>query len=157
MKNKLVTLAQELHDGIAQDLVALGFSIDSIIATSASDTAKSDLRAVRFTITELIEKVRVEIHQLRAGNDPIAFKIKGNFSFEIQRVVAEIIRNIEAHSQASKIQISISDNGIGGAQARAGSYGLAGIQERVANLNGETLIESNENGTKIVINIPLDK
>ena len=157
MKNELVTLAQELHDGIAQDLVALGFSIDGIIAASASENVKSELRVIRFTITELIEKVRLEIHQLRAGSDPINSNATGDFSYEIQRVFTEIIRNIEQHSQATRLLISIADNGIGGVHEKVGSFGIAGIQERIANLNGETLIESNETGTKIVLNIPLDK
>jgi len=157
VKNELVTLAQELHDGIAQDLVVLGFSIDGVIAASANENIKSELRVIRFTITELIEKVRLEIHQLRSGTEPINSNATSNFSYEIQRVLAEIIRNIEQHSQATQLQISIIDNGIGGAQAKTGSFGIAGIQERMANLNGETLIESSENGTKIVLHIPLDK
>ena len=40
MNNERVTLAQELHDGIAQDLVVLGFSIDQAI----SDCNDPDLK-----------------------------------------------------------------------------------------------------------------
>jgi two-component system, NarL family, sensor histidine kinase LiaS len=65
VKDEFVTLAQELHDGIAQDLVGLGFSIDNAISNSADPTTRTELRAVRFAITEIIEKVRIEIHRLR--------------------------------------------------------------------------------------------
>ncbi|MEY2951712.1 MAG: hypothetical protein RL622_789, partial [Actinomycetota bacterium] len=49
MNNERVTLAQELHDGIAQDLVALGFSIDAVIASDITAEARSSLRSIRFT------------------------------------------------------------------------------------------------------------
>ena len=63
MNNERVTLAQELHDGIAQDLVVLGFSIDHAISICQETEVKNSLRQIRFTTTELIEKVN-----LRGGN-----------------------------------------------------------------------------------------
>jgi NarL family two-component system sensor histidine kinase LiaS len=51
MNNRRVILAQELHDGIAQDLVGLGFSIDSLISTTEVLETKDSLRKVRFAIT----------------------------------------------------------------------------------------------------------
>ena len=63
MNNERVTLAQELHDGIAQDLVVLGFSIDQAISLSQEAEVKSELRAIRFTTTQLIEKLRKQMHQ----------------------------------------------------------------------------------------------
>jgi signal transduction histidine kinase len=38
-----------------------------------------------------------------------------------------------------------------------GSFGLEGIQERVNKLNGEITIESNQQGTRIGVRIPLDR
>ena len=58
MNDGRVTLAQELHDGIAQDLVGLGFSIDSLISRTEDLETKDSLRKVRFAITALIDKVR---------------------------------------------------------------------------------------------------
>jgi signal transduction histidine kinase len=69
MNDRRVILAQELHDGIAQDLVGLGFSIDSLISSTQDQQAKDALRELRFAITKLIEKVRLEIHQLRTASD----------------------------------------------------------------------------------------
>ena len=157
MKNERVSLAQELHDGIAQDLVALGFSIDALIAGEKSPETKGALRHIRFTITDLIEKVRREIHALRTNIEPMDTSMDTNMTYELQRVFLEILRNVQMHSQASMLTLEVRDNGIGGAQEKLGSFGLAGIQERTQKLNGEIHIDSNEEGTKIRIQIPLDR
>jgi signal transduction histidine kinase len=157
MNNERVTLAQELHDGIAQDLVVLGFSIDQVISQCEDPELKSSLRLIRFSTTALIEKVRSEIHQLRAApplqgdNSPL------DSMHETLRIVQELLRNIEKHSGASKVRIEIQDDGVGGVSLREGSYGLRGIQERVEKLNGEISIDSSAQGTKIGVTIPLDR
>ena len=59
-------LARELHDGIAQDLVALGYSLDLILADPAMDkTSRAAIRKTRLDIDALIYKVRREILALR--------------------------------------------------------------------------------------------
>jgi len=156
VKNELVTLAQELHDGIAQDLVGLGFSIDNAISHSRENETRKELRAIRFAITEQIEKVRTEIHRLRSLT-PTQVPLTTQYSYELNRIFSEILRNVDQHSKATSLSITIADNGIGGALEKNGSFGIVGIKERVSALHGETLIESDQNGTKIVINIPLDK
>ena len=155
MNQRRVTLAQELHDGIAQDLVGLGYSIDSLIASTQDVKSKDSLRTVRFMITELIEKVRQEIHQLRSASDLLSENTHNDLHFELQRVVSEILRNISEHSGASHLTLEISDNGVGGAQKKEGSFGLIGIQERITGLNGDIHIDSSQQGTKIRIEIPL--
>ena len=157
MSDRRVTLAQELHDGIAQDLVGLGFSIDSLISTSHDQTAKESLRQLRFLITELIDKVRLEIHQLRSATDLISKGEEKDFSYELLRVLSEILRNVEEHAHASHLSIQITDNGIGGAQSKEGSFGLAGIRERIASIGGDIRIDSDLQGTKISIELPLER
>ena len=157
MNNERVALAQELHDGIAQDLVALGFSIDAQIAVSHSADEKAYLRELRFTITTLIDKVRTEIHTLRLDQQPISTVEESNLSYELQRIFLEIVRNVENHSGASTLSIEVTDDGVGGAVVKEGSFGLSGIQERTKKLNGEIQIDSNTDGTKIRITIPLDR
>lgn len=123
-----VRLAQELHDGIAQDLVAFGYSIDLLLG--APDTpikTRIDLRTLRFGITDLITKVRDEIFTLR-NSAPISFidslqtialeifpnttiKSENNASlthtqaFELLRIATEVIRNASRHSGATQIEI----------------------------------------------------
>jgi NarL family two-component system sensor histidine kinase LiaS len=157
MNDRRVILAQELHDGIAQDLVGLGFSIDSLISTSHDQTAKESLRQLRFLITELIDKVRLEIHQLRSATDLISKGEEKDFSYELLRVLSEILRNVDEHAHASHLSIQITDNGIGGAQSKEGSFGLTGIRERIASIGGDIRIDSDQQGTKISIELPLER
>jgi NarL family two-component system sensor histidine kinase LiaS len=156
VKNEHVTLAQELHDGIAQDLVGLGFSIDNAISHSKDPETRKELRAIRFVISEQTEKVRVEIHRLRSLS-PNQTRSTPDFSYQLSQIFNEILRNVLQHSKATSLSITIADNGIGGATEKVDSFGLLGIKERVHFLRGETLIESDQNGTKIAIHIPLDK
>jgi signal transduction histidine kinase len=156
MNNERVTLAQELHDGIAQDLVVLGFSIDQAISLSTETSVKSALREIRFTTTELIHGVRRQLHQLRADDPLLSQGEQIDTMHETLRIVQEILRNIEKHSAATSIEISISDNGKGGVTQSRGSFGLQGLHERVEKLNGEIAIESSTQGTKIGVRIPLD-
>jgi signal transduction histidine kinase len=155
VKNEIVTLAQELHDGIAQDLVGLGFSIDNAISHSKDTETRKELRVIRFAISEEIEKVRVEIHRLR-NLSPNQGLSTPDFSYQLTQIFNEVLRNVIQHSKATSLSITIADNGIGGAKEIEGSFGLLGIKERVHLLRGETLIESDQNGTKIVVTIPLD-
>ena len=157
MNERRVVLAQELHDGIAQDLVGLGFSIDSLISTSHDQIAKESLRQLRFSVTELIDKVRLEIHQLRTATDLISKTEEKDFSYELLRVLSEILRNVEEHSHASHLSIQVTDNGIGGAQSKEGSFGLTGIRERIASIGGDIRIDSDQQGTKISIELPLER
>ena len=157
MSDQRENLAQELHDGIAQDLVGLGFSIDSLISTTEVLETKDSLRKVRFAITELIDKVRLEIHHLRTSSELISDTTEVEMNYELLRVLSEVLRNVSEHAHASHLSIQIADNGIGGAQSKEGSFGIVGIQERIAMLGGDITIDSSERGTKISIELPLER
>jgi two-component system, NarL family, sensor histidine kinase LiaS len=157
VNNERVTLAQELHDGIAQDLVVLGFSIDHAISICHEADLKNSLREIRFTTTELIEKVRKQMHELRSSEPLMMPTGQVDIMFETLRVVQEVLRNIDKHSGATYCDIQITDDGVGGVTDKVGSFGLAGLQERVKKLNGEITIDSDPQGTRIGVRIPLDR
>jgi signal transduction histidine kinase len=157
VNNERVTLAQELHDGIAQDLVVLGFSIDHAISICHEADLKNSLREIRFTTTELIEKVRKQMHELRSSEPLMMPTGQVDIMFETLRVVQEVLRNINKHSGATYCDIQITDDGVGGVTNKVGSFGLAGLQERVNKLNGEITIDSDPQGTRIGVRIPLDR
>jgi signal transduction histidine kinase len=157
VNNERVTLAQELHDGIAQDLVVLGFSIDHAISISHEAELKNSLREIRFTTTKLIEKVRHQMHELRSSEPLMVPAGQVDIMFETLRVVQEVLRNIDKHSGATYCDIQITDDGVGGVINKVGSFGLAGLQERVNKLNGEITIDSDSQGTRIGVRIPLDR
>jgi PAS domain S-box-containing protein len=81
-------------------------------------------------------------------------------------VVSEALTNAAKHSRASEISVvvttadgvlraSIADNGVGGAEASAGS-GLIGLVDRVEALGGRFVLDSQPNhGTRISIELPL--
>jgi len=123
-----VRLAQELHDGIAQDLVAFGYSIDLLLGKADTPiNTRIDLRTLRFGITDLITKVRDEIFTLRNSApldfldslQTIAHEIFPNTTiaatksaslthtqaFELLRIATEVIRNSSRHSGATHIEL----------------------------------------------------
>ncbi len=82
-------------------------------------------------------------------------------------VVSEALANVAKYSEANEAQLSIarvngsllvkvSDDGVGGADAAAGS-GLAGLADRVAAVGGELRIESRAGrGTRVVAELALE-
>lgn len=89
----------------------------------------------------------------------------------VYRMIQESLNNIAKHACATEVDIrvsltekhamlSIADNGKGFSAAdlqKAGSFGLIGMRERVASLNGKLRIESADHaGATIYISIPLD-
>lgn len=184
-------LARELHDGIAQDLVGVGYSLDILLGDpETSLDARSQLRTLRFTITDLIEKVRREIYFLRQPSDLSLAQLieeavqelcpesesqltleerpassNSQFTYEFDRLVREILRNITLHAKAhhvfidlkhkeDSIELSIADDGIGGAQVTDGHYGIHSIQDRTTTLNGTVEFESDASGTKVTVRLP---
>lgn len=129
-----IKIAQDLHDGIAQDLVALGYQIDLLISQDGSDPQiRIGLRTVRFGIDDLISKVRREIFSLRQGEQQSLSKriaqsgieicgarlgdcdlqdVYGSLHLEDElfMIACELLRNASKHSGASAIGITLSQN-----------------------------------------------
>lgn len=129
-------IAQELHDGIAQELVGIGYSIDLLLAQEKeSSDSRSELRTLRFTVTDLIEKVRLEIFKLRQQGDielseqilrsvedicaglevhssldlfPTSTNL--DLAYQIKRIANEIFRNIASHSRAKTVWVTLICN-----------------------------------------------
>jgi signal transduction histidine kinase len=122
-----------LHDGLAQDLVALGYQVDLLLANEGLATqARADIRKTRFDITSLIEKVRSEILELRSSGarnledeiralveslaaadlkislDLESFSVTSLVHHELLAIVGEILRNSIAHSRATRIALTLS-------------------------------------------------
>ena len=132
-----IKIAQELHDGIAQDLVALSYSLDLLLAKADTPAAtRVELRNLIFSVSAMIARVREEIFNLRSANPPklesslrtllteshsaIELKLaledcKHSEAIETQilAISRELLRNSIKHSGASVIEITIekSENG----------------------------------------------
>src|SRR5690606_17548392 len=64
-------LAREIHDGVAQELVMVGYGIDNALASlpeGAKETAE-ELRALRNEVTRVITELRLSLFELRSGVD----------------------------------------------------------------------------------------
>ena len=128
-------LARELHDGLAQELAAIGYSLDSVIGQeSLGSKPRTQLRALRSNISALIEQVRNEIFELRNETNRtfseaiksqceslltgtnIKYEIQGesqlskDINYELLRCIRELILNSIEHSNCKKIEIKLSDN-----------------------------------------------
>ena len=172
-------IARQIHDGIAQDLVALGYSLDqSLGAPELPASTRAELRTLRFTVTGLIEKVRREILNLRNNTPDLseqAIAICGtrlgtlDLAFPVDQalnpIVIELLRNASEHSGASVINlrtrqdqtftvIEVSDNGIGGVDMKTDRFGLVGIAEAVAELFGQIEFIDLAPGLLIRVSIP---
>jgi signal transduction histidine kinase len=172
-------IARQIHDGIAQDLVALGYSIDqSLGAAELPTSTRTELRKLRFEVSELIEKVRREILNLRntapdLGDQAIAIcgdrlgrvELATPLNQSLGSIAVELLRNADEHSGASVINlrtfsdeahtvIEVSDNGMGGIQMKADRFGLVGITEAVAELAGQVEFIDLAPGLLIRVSIP---
>jgi two-component system, NarL family, sensor histidine kinase LiaS len=130
-------LAQELHDGIAQDLVGVAYSLDLILGNPLMQgEVRIELRNARFQVSELTQKVRREIHDLYRQNgddleEQITRAVRSNFPdlnlhiawhagmlnlsgekcFQVLRIIGELLNNICAHAPTSQASISIDQSG----------------------------------------------
>ena len=127
-----LALARELHDGVAQDLVALGYELDLLLAaTDTQAPMRKGIRSLRFQVDEIITKVRREMYQLREVQfesvqeklTDVAKKICGSMlsrleiaefeidpalGVEITAIATELMRNSVHHSRGSEIEIYLS-------------------------------------------------
>lgn len=132
-----IRLAQELHDGIAQDLVGIGYSLDLLLAAPQTPVdTRIQLRTLRFTITDVVEKVRREMFQLRQPRQitlgqqihddavnicrgltltlaiaDVPLLIDGDKAYEIARISTELLRNVVTHARATSVSVSFSASG----------------------------------------------
>jgi two-component system, NarL family, sensor histidine kinase LiaS len=122
-------LARDLHDGIAQDLVALGYELDLLLgATDSTVESRREIRGLRFKVDGLISKVRHEMYALRdpkvvtfqdalsqliheiCGDLQVTasishFSIPNSYQTELKAIATELLRNAKFHSRASHIEV----------------------------------------------------
>jgi two-component system, NarL family, sensor histidine kinase DegS len=125
-------------------------------------------------VKSIIEEAGISV-QMRLK--PINDKVEGIIQVAVYRIIQEILNNIRKHSKAKNVELKmdfgtkylsliISDDGIGfnveetlkRIKARASSYGLISILDRVKQLQGQVHIESSEGvGTVYSIKLPINQ
>jgi len=125
-------IARDLHDGIAQDLVALGYVLDAAIGrSSTSEESRSDLRGIREELTRINSLVRSEIFSLRSNitidlnsqlkevlsrifpNYHVVGELPpGDIGTELIKVLRELSLNARDHAHATTVRIRITPKDI---------------------------------------------
>ena len=131
--NDRLELARRLHDGPAQQLVALGLALDELVSDpQISPTTRSALRNLRLAVIDTSKSLRSEIYSLRLFTlSDLQLEINkrlGDISVEVSwpgiqidpkiedalvRSLMEIVRNCQRHSKARRFQINLSLSEIG--------------------------------------------
>jgi signal transduction histidine kinase len=125
-------LAREIHDGIAQDLVALGYELDLLLGSAdLNQKSRAEIRGMRFRVDEIITKVRNEMYELRDRKvesvqdylSKVAQEICGsnltNIELEefliaeelapsVKAIATELLRNCVSHARASEIELHLN-------------------------------------------------
>jgi signal transduction histidine kinase len=95
-------LAREIHDGVAQELVIIGYGIDNALATLPEGAAEtqSDLRSLREEITRVVTELRLSLFELRSQVDR-----HGNLT----SAIADFARIVGA-SAGLRVHLSLDDS-----------------------------------------------
>jgi signal transduction histidine kinase len=99
-----IALARALHDGFAQDLVALRFRVE-FLADSASIDGKDaqELKKISLEISQITEKVRRELFNLR---EPVASRQDAaDFDASFENVIAPFRNQIEIDYTSSYLSL----------------------------------------------------
>jgi signal transduction histidine kinase len=175
-QQRLVTLS--LAIGIARDRAAGADPDLEALLESASKEARAAIAELRElargihpavltqtglegAIQALVERspVTTQVREVPAGRFPAQVEATAYF------VVSEALANVAKHAQASaavvtvreqagRLEVEVSDDGVGGAQAGSGS-GLAGLADRVASVGGSLTVHSPPGGgTRLQAVIP---
>ncbi len=153
-------LERDLHDGTQQRLVTLALDLQAARARIPAD--QQEIRSNLERIENETDTILDELRELSRGLHPALLSLET----AVYYVISEALTNAAKYSQASVINVTlttvsdvlratIEDDGIGGAEASAGS-GLIGLIDRIEALGGRFALDSPPGrGTKIGIELPL--
>ena len=157
-------LARDLHDSLAQELVAIGFSLDLLIA-DLPHKYRSRARDIRFQVTEATQLVRKELFSLRQNESEyqsnlanqaghLALDVNGDLSTlsrEAKKVIDELVRNAAIHSKGRNIKLTVKEDLI---VVSDDGQGLFGVGELVESLGGKMTVFTGASGTRVEIRMP---
>lgn len=132
-------IARDIHDGVAQEMVALGFIVDDIDATSTEPVVRDQAQRLRAEITRIISELRYSIfdlrhqvadhrfsgavteyaHQLGVGSDlKVHVKLdesgpalSARFEAELLRIAQEALSNVRRHARAANVWVRFTSDG----------------------------------------------
>lgn len=122
-------IARDLHDTIAQSLVALGFGLDQLIGEeSLAQHHRKEIRAHRLELSQILEELRSQIHRLRDHQEgslidwlvkrsPVALDCDHTgkripFQRELAHLILELLTNSHKHQGISRADLRVRENQI---------------------------------------------
>ena len=159
-----VELARDLHDSLAQDLVAIGYQLD-LLLNDLPLRYRANAREIRQAVTAATKSVRRELFALRdlTGDyqaellnhaAPLNLQINGEISKLnpcTQRILDELVKNAAQHSKGHNLRVDIAEKLI---VVSDDGQGMLGVAESVENLGGQIFVSTNKSGTRIEIRLP---
>ncbi|MSO33793.1 MAG: hypothetical protein EXQ80_05195 [Candidatus Nanopelagicaceae bacterium] len=198
-RSERIRIARDLHDGIAQELVALGYSLDkTLTAAVVAPEVKAQLREVRSQLTNLTNELRAEIFFLRnsgsqnlgqllqsligrlekqheikiATTIPLGLTLDEDLSYQIYRIIQEVLTNSIKHADSTQIQMQLKTSGnklelLITDQATPAEYeqverdpntfGLIGIQERAVQIGADCeWVHELQSGLRFTLSVNLN-
>lgn len=176
-------LAQELHDGIASNLVAVKLQIENNsdpekLLNLVRDTHREirqvahNLMPIDFEKENIVKVVKTFCDDCSTEKQPIIFQsnveqvnLNKDHAMVLYRAVQEFIQNAIKHSNANQIDVmlmknedvltvNIEDDGVGfNLEAEKKSKGLSGIIERFEKIKGNINIDSSQRGTSVFLSL----
>lgn len=132
-------IAREMHDGVAQEVVALGFLVDELDAVADTDEARALTAELRSEITRLVTELRFSIFDLRqqvsehrlSGAltdyihgvssdtdlrvhlvlDETGPPLSPRTEAELLRIAQEAVGNVRKHAQAHNLWVTFASDG----------------------------------------------
>ncbi|GAC1339217.1 MAG: hypothetical protein NVSMB29_06220 [Candidatus Dormibacteria bacterium] len=138
-----------------------------------------DLRPAPLSATGVVAAIQLEVERwsartgiptrLRTAALPAQLPLQPQAEVALLRIVQEALYNVGKHSKArrvvvrlrgvgSQLELSVRDDGEGfdpSTQARPGSFGLTGMDERARLAGGTFSLASGPRGTTVVVRLPL--
>jgi signal transduction histidine kinase len=132
-------LAREIHDGVAQEITSLGYTVDDLISLAESDSQQIGLQSLRAELTRIVGELRLSIFDLRGevsqetglgsalssyvrqvgsrsamtvhlSLDEAPTRLRAETEAELLRIAQEAITNARKHSQAENLWVACSVN-----------------------------------------------
>jgi len=172
-----LSLSRRVHETLAQDLAAIGYRLDAVIAEPLNIELRAEIREIRMEVMRVAQGFRDEIYQtrlhtrhdvaafiaqnlpkLRFSGDLIYPTLQREIEAKLNEVLIEIARNTLKHSKARVFYLSyeltehslvleVGDDGIGMVKLLGNGFGLIGIDELLKQFTDEYICTSNETGT----------
>lgn len=164
LRSTRIELARDLHDSLAQELVAIGYQLDNLIA-NLPPVYRQSAREIRLAVTSATTEVRRTLFALRKVEGdyaaqlvqqaaPLTLQIEGDIralDSQKRQIVLELVRNSAKHSHGKNVKIQVLANSI---LINDDGKGFLGVGELVTQAGGRIEVSTSGSGTQVELFFP---